>query len=120
MIKIVTVKGDKMSKSLLEKKVTNLRGMYFEKELGDGTTLTVVRKRRPDDDTWALAIVLRVGTKTATCFLEDKEGKCFVDELTDGLLDYMEDVSNIIIEKSEEDGEAFILRKEQKAKNDKK
>ena len=108
-----------MGKNALKEKVTNLRGMYFEKEMGDGSTMSIVRKRRPDDEVWALALILKAGTKTATCFLEDKNGVCFVDELTDGLLDYMEDVSNIEIEKSESAGEAFILRKEKEAKNDK-
>ena len=106
--------------NVLSKKQTNLKGMYFEKELGDGSTMSIVRKRRPDDEVWALALILKAGTKTATCFLEDKNGICFVDELTDGLLDYMEDISNIEIEKSEKAGEAFILRKEKEEKNDRK
>ncbi len=96
---------------------TNLKGMYFEKDLGDGTTMKIIRLRRPDDENWALAIELRNGTKTARCFLEDVEGVPFVQELADALVDYLEDVSEIEIEKMEEDGEAFILRKEEEAKN---
>ncbi len=102
-----------------ETKTTNLKGHYFEKDLGDGTVMGIIRTRRPDDDTWALALRLRANGKTATCFLEDVNGVCFVDELTDALLDYMEDVSDIAIEKSEADGKAFILRKEQEEKNSK-
>lgn len=109
-----------MTENVLSEKQTNLKGMYFEKEMGDGTSLSIVRTRRPDDETWALAIKLRVGTKTATCFLEDKDGKCFVDEMTDGLLDYLDDKSNIEIENMEAAGEAFILRKEEEAKKDNK
>ena len=100
-------------------KTTNLKGSYFQKEMGDGTTLSVIRKRRPDDQVFALALELRAGTKTATCFLEDINGRCFVDELTDALLDYLEDVSEMKIEKMEENGEAFILRKEQEKKDKK-
>ena len=102
------------------KKKTNLKGMYFEKAMGDGTSLTIVRQRRPDDENWALALQFRVGTKTLTCFLEDVNGVCFVDELADGLCDYLEDVSEIAIEKMEADSEAFILRKEEEEKNDNK
>lgn len=98
-------------------KTTNLKGMYFQKEMGDGTTLSVIRKRRPDDQVFALTLELRAGTKTATCFLEDINGVCFVDELTDALLDYLEDVSEMEIEKMEEDGEAFTLRKEKEKKD---
>lgn len=100
-------------------KTTNLKGMYFQKELGDGTSMSIIRTRRPDDQVFALALQLRVGTKTATCFLEDVNGVCFVSDLTDALLDYLEDVSNIVIEKNEADGEAFLLRKEQEAKDNK-
>ncbi len=100
-------------------KTTNLKGSYFQKEMGDGTTLSVIRKRRPDDQVFALALELRVGTKTATCFLEDINGVCFVNELTDALVEYLEDVSEMEIEKMEENGKAFILRKE-KEERDKK
>ncbi len=105
--------------STTKTKTTNLKGMYFQKEMGDGTSLSVVRKRRPDDQVFALALELRVGTKTATCFLEDVSGIGFVNELTDALLDYMEDVSEMEIEKMEEDGKAFILRKEQEERDKK-
>ena len=108
-----------MTESTMKEKKTNLKGHYFEKNLGDGTTMSIIRTRRPDDDTWALALRLRAGGKTATCFLEDVNGVCFVDELTDALVDYLEDVSNIKIEEMEADGEAFILRKEQEKKNSK-
>lgn len=106
-----------MSESALKEKKTNLKGRYFEKDLGDGTFMSIIRVKRPDDDTWALALRLRANNKTATCFLEDINGVCFVSDLTDALLDYLEDVSDIAIEKSEADGKAFILRKEQEAKD---
>ena len=99
---------------------TNLKGMYFEKAMGDGTNMKIVRLRRPDDENWALALQLRAGTKTATCFLEDVDGIPFVQELADALIDYLEDLSNIEIEQMEQDGEAFILRKEEEAKKKKK
>ena len=105
--------------SVTETKTTNLKGRYFQKELGDGTSMGIIRMRRPDDQVFALALQLRVGTKVATCFLEDINGVCFVDELTEALLDYLEDVSEIKIEKDEADGEAFLLRKEQEEKDKK-
>lgn len=99
---------------------TNLKGMYFDQDLGDGTNMKIIRLRRPDDENWALALQLRNGTKTATCFLESVGGVPFVQDLADALVDYLEDVSEIEIEKMEEDGEAFILRKEEEAKVNKK
>lgn len=99
---------------------TNLKGMYFEKAMGDGTSFSVIRTRRPDDDVWALALRINAGSKTATIFLEDVEGVSFVSELTDALVDYLEDVTEIEIEKSEEDAEAFTLRKEEEAKKSNK
>lgn len=100
---------------------TNLKGQYFHKDMGDGTSVAVVRKRRPDDDVWALAIVFTLpGNRKMTCFLEDSAGVSFVDELADGLLDYLEDFSEIEIEKSEEEGDEFILRKRELAKKEKK
>jgi len=100
---------------------TNLKGQYFYRDLGDGTSVSIVRKRRPDDEVWALAMLFKFpGGKSLTCFLEDVNGVCFVDELADGLCDYLEDVSEIAIEKMEADSEAFILRKEEEEKNDNK
>ena len=102
------------------KTVTNLKGMYFEKDMGDGTSIAIVRTRRPDDQVFALAMKFRFGGgKMLTCFLEDAEGVSFVDEMSNALVDYLEDLSQIEIEKMEEAGEAFTLRKEE-AKNDKK
>ena len=99
---------------------TNLKGMYFEKDLGDGTSMKIIRLRRPDDENWALALELRNGTKSARCFLEDVNAVSFVQELADALIDYLEDLGNIEIEQMEADGEAFTLRKEEEAKNKKK
>lgn len=100
---------------------TNLKGQYFYRDMGDGTSVSVVRKRRPDDDVWALAVVFALPkNRRMTCFLEDSAGVPFVDELTDGLLDYIEDMSEIGIEKSEEEGDEFILQKRKLAKKDKK
>jgi hypothetical protein len=98
---------------------TNLKGMYFEKDLGDGTMMKLIRLRRPDDDNWALAIQLSAGTQKATCFLEDIKGVSFASELADGLVDFLEDISNMEIEKSEAEGDSFILRKQAKGKKDK-
>lgn len=99
---------------------TNLKGQYFFKDMGDGTSIAVVRKRRPDDEVWALAMLFRFpGGKSLTCFLEDSTGVPFVEELADGLLDYLDDISEIMIEKSEEDGDNFIMRKREEAKRDK-
>lgn len=100
---------------------TNLKGQYFHRDLGDGTSVSVVRKRRPDDEVWALAMLFNFsGGKKMTCFLEDTKGVPFVEELADGLLDYLEDVSEIEIEKLEDAGDEFILRKRELAKKDKK
>lgn len=98
---------------------TNLKGMYFEKDLGDGTMLKLIRLRRPDDQNWALAIELSAGGKKARCFLEDVEGVCFANDLADGLVDFLADVSEIEIEKLEADGDNFITAKRDKAKKNK-
>ncbi len=100
---------------------TNLKGQYFHKDLGDGTSVSVVRKRRPDDEVWALALLFVFsGGKKLTCFLEDSTGIPFVEELADSLIDYLADTSEIEIEKLEEDGDDFILRKRELAKKEKK
>ena len=99
---------------------TNLKGQYFYRDLGDGTSVSVIRKRRPDDEVWALAMEFRVGGKVMTCFLEDSAGVPFVQEMTDGLIDYLEDVSEIEIENSEAAGDDFILRKRETAKKENK
>jgi hypothetical protein len=98
---------------------TNLKGMYFDKDMGDGTSMKIIRLRRPDDEVWALALQLRCGPKTATCFLEDVKGVPFVQELADALVDYLYDLSEIEIEQMEQDGEAFTVRKEEEAKKNK-
>ncbi len=99
---------------------TNLKGQYFYKDLGDGTSVTVIRKRRPDDDVWALAMEFRAGEKVMTCFLEDSSGVSFVQEMADGFIDYLDDVIEIEIENSEGAGDEFILRKRELAKKDNK
>jgi len=100
---------------------TNLKGQYFYRDMGDGTSISVVRKRRPDDEVWALAMLFKFpGGKSLTCFLEDTTGVPFVEEITDGLIDYLEDMSDIEIEKFEADGDEFILRKRKDAKKENK
>lgn len=100
---------------------TNLKGQYFYRDLGDGTSVSVVRKRRPDDDVWALVMLFKFpGGKSLTCFLEDSTGVPFVEEIADGLIDYLEDMSEIEIEKLEADGDEFILRKRKEAEKEKK
>jgi hypothetical protein len=69
----------------------NIKGQYLKKDLGDGTIVSVVNAKRPDDGTFALAILLRVGTRTATCFLEDVEAVSYVDELIEALQEYQAD-----------------------------
>jgi hypothetical protein len=93
--------------------------MYFEKDMGDGTTLKLIRLRRPDDQNWALAIELSAGGKKARVFLETKEGLCFANDLADGLVDFLEDKSEMGIEKLEADGDEFIVRKRAASKKDK-
>lgn len=105
-----------MSEALKENKVTNLKGSYFSKDMGDGTMMSVIRKRRPDDEVWALALEFRNGAKVMTCFLETLDGVCFVNELADALVDYLYDFSEIEINGEEEDGVAFLLRKAEEAK----
>lgn len=99
-----------------EQKVTNIKGVYFSKEMGDGTTVSVIRKRRPDDEVWAMAMEFRNGPKVLTCFLETLDGECFVNELADALVDYLYDKSEMEINGEEEDGAAFLLRKAEEAK----
>ena len=95
-----------------------MKGMYFEKDLGDGTRVSVVRIRREDDGNWALAFRWNFDGKVLTCFLEDVDGECFVDELTDVLVQYLEDKGDEAIEESEEKALAFVKRK--KAEEDKR
>ncbi len=103
------------------KKQTNLKGQYFYRDLGDGTSVSVIRKRRPDDEVWALAMLFKFpGGKSLTCFLEDVNGVSFVQEIAEGLLDYLDDTIDIEIEKSEADGDEFILRKRETAKKENK
>ena len=100
---------------------TNLKGQYFYRDLGDGTSVAVIRKRRPDDEVWALAMEFRfAGGKALTCFLENSTGVPFVEELTDGLLDYLSDVIEIDIENSEAAGDEFILRRREIAEKENK
>lgn len=100
---------------------TNLKGQYFSKDMGDGTSVSVIRKRRPDDEVWALAMEFRFpGGKVMTCFLEDSSGVAFVEELADGLIDYLDDISEINIENSETAGDEFILRKREIAEKENK
>ncbi len=99
---------------------TNLKGQYFYRDLGDGTSVSVIRKRRPDDEVWTLAMEFRMGEKVMTCFLEDSTGVPFVEELADGLIDYLDDVIEIGIEILEADGDEFILRKRELAKKEDK
>ncbi|KKK90239.1 hypothetical protein LCGC14_2725090 [marine sediment metagenome] len=100
---------------------TNLKGQYFYKDMGDGTSVSIVRKRRPDDEVWALVMLFKFpGGKLLTCFLEDTNGIPFIQELADGLIDYLEDVSEIDIENSEAAGDDFILRKRETAKKENK
>ncbi len=94
-----------------------MKGMYFEKQMGDGTSVSVIRSRREDDGRWALAFRYRFDGKMLTCFLEDADGVCFVDELTDALVDYLDDKTDEGIEESEEKGKTFIRRKEAEKKN---
>jgi len=70
-----------------------MKTRYFMKDLGDGTSIELAQMRRPDDDTMALAIRFRLSDgRMLNCFLEDKEGNCFVDELCEGLTDFLCDV----------------------------
>ena len=98
--------------------VPNLKGVYFSKDMGDGTSVSLIRLPRPDDKVSALAIRFRMGAgkKMLTCFLEDSEGNCFVDEMSNGMIDYLEDKTAIEEYESEEAGEQLILRQEKKAK----
>ncbi len=100
---------------------TNLKGQYFHKDMGDGTSVSIVRKRRPDDEVWALAMSFRFPNgKSLTCFLEDSSGVSFIEEMADGLIDYLDDVIEIGIETLEADGDEFILRKRELAKKENK
>ena len=93
-----------------------MKGLYFEKDMGDGTYVSVVRIKREDDGNWALAFRFRFDGKMLTCFLEDMDGNCFVDELTDALVEYLDDKTDEEIEESEEKGKAFTARKEAEKK----
>jgi hypothetical protein len=71
-----------------------MKTRYFMKDLGDGTSIELTHMRRPDDDTMALAMRFKLsGGRMLNCFLEDKEGNSFVEELCEGLTDFLCDVS---------------------------
>jgi hypothetical protein len=70
-----------------------MKTRYFMKDLGDGTSVELARMRRPDDDNMALAIRFKLSDgRMLNCFLEDKDGNSFVDELCEGLTDFLCDV----------------------------
>ena len=71
--------------------MANIKGQYLKKDLGDGTTISVINTKRPDDGTFALAFRLRAGEKMVTAFLEDVDAVSYVEELRDALSAYLED-----------------------------
>ena len=71
--------------------MANIKGQYLKRDLGDGTTISVINTKRPDDGTFALAFRLRAGKKMVTVFLEDVDAVSYVDELVEALQDYQTD-----------------------------
>lgn len=101
-----------------ENDVKNMKGLYFTRDMGDGTNCSLVYLKRPDDHVPALAMRFRLGAgkKMLTCFLEDKDGVCFVDDLTNAMIEFSEDRTAMEEDASEEAGQQLILRQEEKSK----
>jgi len=81
--------------------MANIKGQYLNKDLGDGTTISLINAKRPDDGTWALAFRLRAGQKLVTAFLEDVEAVSYAEELRDALTEYLEDKKAVADEETE-------------------
>lgn len=96
--------------------MANIKGLYLKKDLGDGTSVKVINAKRPDDGLMALAILLQVGVKTATVFLEDVEGVSYVDELVEALKDYQLDRDAVADEEDERRAKEHANMKEKRDK----
>lgn len=81
--------------------MANIKGQYFLKDLGDGTSVSVINVKRGDDGTFALAFRLRAGEKSVTCFLETVDAESYVPELVEALQEYQED--RMAVEEEESD-----------------
>jgi hypothetical protein len=71
--------------------MSNIKGQYLKKDLGDGTSISLINAKRADDGTSALAFRLRDGARSVTVFLENVDAKSYAEELRDALTDYLED-----------------------------
>jgi hypothetical protein len=71
--------------------MANIKGMYLTKDLGDGTQVSLVNMKRPDDGIFALCLMLRDGSRTAKVFLEDIDSVSYAEELRDALTAYLSD-----------------------------
>ncbi len=81
--------------------MANIKGQYLSKDLGDGTSVSIINAKRPDDNTFALAFRLRAGKKSVTCFLEDIDAVSYVPELIEALQNYQEDRQAVEDEENE-------------------
>ena len=75
--------------------MSNIKGQYLKKDLGDGTTISIINTKRPDDGTFALAFRLRAGEKMVTAFLEDVDANSYAEELRDALTEYLKDRADV-------------------------
>jgi hypothetical protein len=80
--------------------MSNIKGQYLKKDLGDGTKVSLVNARRPDDGTFALCLLLRDGDRVAKVFLEDAEAVSYAEELRDALTEYLKDRDAVESEES--------------------
>jgi hypothetical protein len=71
--------------------MSNIKGQYLKKDLGDGTNVSLINAKRGDDGTFALAFRLRDGGRSVTLFLENVDAVSYAEELRDALTEYLED-----------------------------
>jgi len=97
--------------------MANIKGQYLTRDLGDGTNMSVVNVKRPDDGTFALAFRLRAGQKSVTCFLEDVDANSYVSELIEALEDYQADRAAVEAEEAERRADEHESLKGKRDKN---
>jgi hypothetical protein len=100
--------------------MANIKGQYLNKDLGDGTTVSLINAKRVDDGTFALAFRLRAGEKSVTCFLETVDAVSYVDELVEALQDYQADRQAVEEEENTRRAEEHDAMKTKRDSNKKK
>lgn len=97
--------------------MSNIKGQYLSKDLGDGTSVSLINAKRKDDGTFALAFRLRDGGRSVTLFLEDVDAVSYAEELRDALTDYLADRQAVEEEESKRRGDEHKSLKEKREKS---